>query len=61
MSDDLKTGVFKDGRGECLVVMWRGKPVARYENTAAFITAHIEGLSALEFEQERLLEDEYRD
>ncbi|MBT5602025.1 MAG: hypothetical protein HOJ61_07285 [Gammaproteobacteria bacterium] len=61
MSDGVKTGVFKDPGKDSLVVMWRGKLIARYANTEAFIAAHVEALTALEFEQENILEDEYRD
>lgn len=61
MSDGVKTGVFKDLGEDSLVVMWRGKLIARYANTAMFIAAHVEALSALEVEQENILEDEYRD
>ena len=43
------------------MVIWRGNVVARYENTEAFIAAHMEALSALDIEQEKALQDEYTD
>ena len=61
MSDGAKTGVFRDSDMDSLMVMWRGKLIARYANTEAFIAAHVEALSVLEVEQENILEDEYRD
>ena len=61
MGERLKTGVFKDTDKESLVVIWRGNVVARYENTEAFIAAHMEALNALDIEQEKALQEEYTD
>jgi urocanate hydratase len=61
MSDGLKTGVFKAADKDSVVVIWRGNVVARYENTEAFIAAHMEALNALDIEQEKTLQDEYTD
>jgi len=66
-----RTGVFRlagesgggspNGDGDGVVVYWRGREIARYASMAAFVAEHVEGLRALEQNQEKLLADAYRD
>ena len=54
-------GVFRDDKAGQIVVMWQGREIARYDTMDDFVTSHLEGIDALERNQEELLADAYRD
>ena len=56
-----KTGVFKRGSGDSVIVLWRGQEIATYPSMAAFVESHMHGQLVLQQRQEDLLEQEYRD
>ena len=56
-----RTGVFRLPGDEGVVVFWQGREIARYPSMEAFVTTHLDGISALEANQEELLQSAYRD
>ena len=40
--------------------MWKGKEIGRYASLCDFVDAHADGIAALEANQEKLLENYYK-
>ena len=60
---DKKTGIYYVQNPKGVVVMSKGKEIARYQNVEEFVAAHQEGIRCLKTEEERLdknIENEYK-
>lgn len=56
----MRTGVFWDQSREQVLVYWRDQLVAQYPSMAAFVTAHLELVNALDEQQQQVLLAEYQ-
>ncbi len=54
-----KTGVFKFGSSDQIVVMFEGREICRYASIGDFVNAHVDGILGLERKQEELLQSQY--
>ncbi len=55
-----RIGLFHRKSTNDYVVLWQGRQIATYPSIEAFVDAHLEGLIALEQNQNDLLETLYR-
>lgn len=55
-----RTGLFHRKSTDDYVVLWQGRQIGIYPSIEAFVDAHLEGLIALEQNQNDLLETLYR-